>query len=74
MLYIVPEQIANVLLYLYGFKISKIYRFVLKSIFIFKEETLAQCTNCKYVFCALCTQGYHGIEPCKISNGIYFIF
>lgn len=37
---------------------------------VIPEDTLAQCTgpNCNYVFCALCRQGYHGIEPCKITN------
>jgi E3 ubiquitin-protein ligase RNF14 len=36
---------------------------------VIPEDTLAQCTNCNYVFCALCRQGYHGIEVCKLSNG-----
>jgi len=37
---------------------------------VIPEETLAQCNapNCNYAFCALCRQGYHGIEPCKITN------
>lgn len=37
---------------------------------VIPEQTLAQCNapGCNYVFCALCRQGYHGIEPCKISN------
>ena len=36
---------------------------------LFKDETLAQCQVCNFAFCALCRQGYHGIEPCKITNG-----
>jgi hypothetical protein len=39
-------------------------------ILIFKDETLAQCQVCNFAFCALCRQGYHGIEPCKITSGI----
>lgn len=37
---------------------------------VIPEDTLAQCNaiGCNYVFCALCRQGYHGIETCKITN------
>ena len=35
---------------------------------VIPDDTLAQCEKCNYVFCSLCRQGYHGIEPCKISD------
>lgn len=41
---------------------------------VIPEETLAHCTGCEYVFCSLCRQGYHGIEPCKITNSNIFYY
>ena len=35
---------------------------------VIPDESLAHCNACEYVFCSLCRQGYHGIEPCKINN------
>lgn len=33
-----------------------------------EDGSLARCPDCKNVFCALCRQTYHGIEPCKLNN------
>ncbi|CAF0833456.1 unnamed protein product [Brachionus calyciflorus] len=33
-----------------------------------EDTTLCRCPDCKNVFCALCRQTYHGIEPCKITS------
>ncbi len=33
-----------------------------------KEENMARCPSCQYVFCTMCRQGFHGIEPCKLAN------
>ncbi|RNA07733.1 E3 ubiquitin- ligase RNF14 [Brachionus plicatilis] len=33
-----------------------------------EDATLCRCPDCKNVFCALCRQAYHGIEPCKLTN------
>ncbi len=35
---------------------------------------MAHCPSCQYVFCTMCRQGFHGIEPCKISKCNFFLF
>lgn len=35
-----------------------------------ENSNLARCSNtrCLFVFCSMCRQNYHGVEPCKIKN------
>ncbi len=47
------------------------YPFLCSVPFLFQnleEENMARCPSCQYVFCTMCRQGFHGIEPCKLSN------
>lgn len=36
------------------------------------DEQMAECPVCQYVFCVYCRMLYHGVEPCKVSLGMYF--
>ncbi|KAK0394615.1 hypothetical protein QR680_000836 [Steinernema hermaphroditum] len=33
-------------------------------------STIAQCAECRYAFCLLCRRVNHGIEPCRLNNGL----
>lgn len=38
------------------------------------NEKMARCPECQYTFCIYCKMVYHGIEPCKVSCGMFILF